>query len=80
MPIPRIIHQTNGTKELSDIYKSYQNRVIEIHPDWEYRFYDDIECRNTVEQYFPYLLPIMLIIKPISNFIANTYLLQKYVV
>lgn len=58
MPIPKIIHQTNATKELPEIYKSYQKRLLEIHPDWEYRFYDDIECRNTVERYFPSLLPI----------------------
>lgn len=58
MPIPKIIHQTNATRKLPGIYRAGQKLLIDLHPDWEYRFYDDIECRNTVERYVPDLLPV----------------------
>ncbi len=58
MSIPKIIHQTNGAKELPEMHRLSQKRLMEMHPHWEYRFYDDIECRNTVKRYFPDLLPV----------------------
>lgn len=38
--------------------EQYRNKLIELHPGWEYRFYGDEECRDIVEQHFPSFLPI----------------------
>lgn len=58
MPIPKIIHQTARNKDLKEPYRSFQGKLLTLHPDWEYRFYDDQDCRNTVAKQFPVLLPI----------------------
>lgn len=58
MSIPKIIHQTFKSRDIPRKYARYQEGLTAIHPGWEYRFYDDAECRNTIEKYFPVLLPI----------------------
>ena len=42
--IPKIIHQTYRTKNIDDfpdLYKKCHDVVKELHPDFEYRLYDD---------------------------------------
>jgi mannosyltransferase OCH1-like enzyme len=58
MAIPKIFHQTYKTKDISELYKAYQQKLLELHPDWEYRFYDDSDCKKIVTQYFPSFIPI----------------------
>jgi mannosyltransferase OCH1-like enzyme len=58
MAIPKIIHQTDKTKDIPEKHKAFQQKLIELHPDWDYRYYDDEECRNFVIQNFPYFIPI----------------------
>lgn len=42
--IPRIIHQTYKTKELPNEIQNVVNRLKEMNPTFEYRFYDDEDC------------------------------------
>ncbi|MGA7879104.1 MAG: glycosyltransferase [Desulfoferrobacter sp.] len=58
MPIPKIIHQTAQNKDIKEPYRSFQGKLLSLHPDWDYYFYDDRDCRNTVAEQFPVLLPI----------------------
>ncbi|PTX91654.1 glycosyltransferase [Opitutus sp. ER46] len=56
--IPRIIHQTWKTRELTGEFAAYQASWRRLHPDWEYRFYDDADCRRLVAEGFPELLAL----------------------
>ena len=56
--IPKIIHQTWKSRDLPDNYKNYSNSWKDKHPDWEYCFYDDIDCENFVKEFFPQFLEI----------------------
>jgi len=58
MPIPAIFHQTNKTKHLVEPYRKYQNRLLDLHPDWDYRFYDDHDSRKFIKKHFPLFLPV----------------------
>ncbi|MCI0453371.1 MAG: hypothetical protein L0Y68_00060 [Candidatus Dadabacteria bacterium] len=57
MAIPKIFHQTFKTKDIPDQYKAYKQILLDLHRDWEYRFYDD-NCKEIVTQYFPSFIPI----------------------
>jgi len=56
--LPRIIHQTADTASLSSLYKHCQQQIIKTHPGWDYRFYDDNDCRLVVSNMMPELLEI----------------------
>ena len=56
--IPRIIHQTWKDKILPPEFKKYQTSWKSSHPDWEYRFYEDCDCRHLVIKHYPELLPV----------------------
>ncbi|GJM15793.1 MAG: hypothetical protein DHS20C13_11200 [Thermodesulfobacteriota bacterium] len=58
MAIPKILHQTYKTHEIPAQLEEYRRKLIELHPNWEYRFYGDEECRDIVEQHFPSFLPV----------------------
>jgi len=58
MPIPKLIHQTDKTHDIRDIYRRFRDGLLTLHPDWEYKFYDDDACRNAVEKYLPAFLPL----------------------
>ncbi len=54
--IPRIIHQTSRTGELSPSWREYQQRVRDLHPGWEYRHWTDRDNMRLVETQAPALL------------------------
>ncbi len=56
--IPRIIHQTWKSRDLPADFQVYQQSWINHHPDWQYRFYDDNNCRSFVKESYPDLLDI----------------------
>ncbi len=58
MAIPKIFHQTYKTKDIPERFKAYREKLLELHRDWEYRFYDDNDCKEIVTQYFPSFIPI----------------------
>ncbi|QDZ23394.1 glycosyltransferase [Chloropicon primus] len=51
--IPKIIHQTYGSKALSSKLRYLVQSWRELNPGWEIRFYDDEACLNFVKQEFP---------------------------
>lgn len=50
--IPKIIHQTWKTKELPVNFSKYSSTWKDLHPDWDYRLYDDNDCLEFVQKYF----------------------------
>ena len=58
MGIPKIIHQTYKGKNIPPVYRDFQKRIQETHPDWSYRFYDDDDCRNMIKVHLRSFLPI----------------------
>jgi glycosyltransferase involved in cell wall biosynthesis len=58
MAIPKIFHQTYKTKDIPERYKEYRQKLLDLHRDWEYRFYDDSDCKEIVTQHFPSFIPI----------------------
>ncbi|HEX9887718.1 MAG TPA: glycosyltransferase [Longimicrobiales bacterium] len=57
--IPRILHQTHSTREA---YVALRRRLPDLwrvrHPGWEYRFHDDVACRDLVVAERPDLLAL----------------------
>jgi len=58
MAIPKIIHQTYKTNGIPEPLSDYRSKLLNLHPDWEYRFYDDRQCREVLERHCPYFLPL----------------------
>ena len=59
--VPKLIHQTWKTKNLSEIdTKScvYMNSWRQKNPEWEYKLYDDLDCRNFIKAYHPDALKV----------------------
>ncbi len=51
--VPHIIHQTWKSNNLSDSLKRYQQSWQRHHPDWEYRFWTDLDNEALVKKQFP---------------------------
>lgn len=58
MPIPKLIHQTDKSDDIRKLYRHFREGLHSLHPDWEYKFYNDDACRKAVERYLPAFLPI----------------------
>ncbi len=58
MTIPKIIHQTWKTSDIPEQFRLWQESWRALHPDWDYRFYDDHACRQLVAESFPDLLEL----------------------
>jgi hypothetical protein len=56
--IPKIIHQTARTAEIPERWRTYQQKVISLHPGWEYRIWTDADNRALVETSAPHLLSL----------------------
>lgn len=65
MSIPKIIFQTCSFKknEIPDYINIHVQTWKDKNPDWEYRYYDDDDCRDFVKQYFPDLYDMFISIK-----------------
>jgi mannosyltransferase OCH1-like enzyme len=53
MLIPKLIHHTWKTSEIPAKWKGFRDRVIELHPGWEYKLWTDEENDRFVKEYFP---------------------------
>jgi mannosyltransferase OCH1-like enzyme len=58
MAIPKIIHQTAATANPPVWCEPLRERILQRHPGWDHRFYDDDACRGVLRRAFPYLLPL----------------------
>ena len=54
--IPRVIHQTWKTNEVPVAWAPFQRTWREHHPDWEYRFWTDVDLRELVRRDYPWFL------------------------
>ncbi len=53
MTIPKIIHQTYKNHNLPETYKMCQTEIKRLHPDFEYRFYTDVDMDRLMKTEFP---------------------------
>jgi mannosyltransferase OCH1-like enzyme len=51
--IPKIIHQTARTRDISREWSCFQAKVLALHPGWEYRFWTDDDNWRFVHREFP---------------------------
>lgn len=51
--IPKLIHQTWKTSEIPEKYAAYQQKLISLHPDWEYKLWTDEDNLALVKDHFP---------------------------
>ncbi|MFI5172241.1 MAG: glycosyltransferase family 32 protein [Chitinophagales bacterium] len=57
LAIPKIIHQTWKTENIPGKFKPYQEKVRQLHPDWEYILWTDDEIDAYVKNEFPDFYP-----------------------
>ena len=54
MPIPKIIHQTyKDEKDMPILYRTCQETVKNLHPDFSYRFYTDEDMIQFIQKEYP---------------------------
>jgi mannosyltransferase OCH1-like enzyme len=51
--IPKIIHQTSGSKPLPPLIVDSIAALRERNPNWEYRFYSDADIEEYIDCHFP---------------------------
>lgn len=56
--IPRIIHQTWRDSEVPEKWLEFQRSWRRHHPEWEYRFWTDLELRRLIQESYPWFLSI----------------------
>ena len=56
--IPRVIHQTWKDDEVPERFLAAQRSWKEAHPEWEYRFWTDVDLALLVRERAPELLPL----------------------
>lgn len=56
--IPKIIHQSWKTKQITSYTKQYVEKCMNLNKDYIYMFWDDEDIRKLVTKQFSYLLPI----------------------
>jgi mannosyltransferase OCH1-like enzyme len=58
MTIPKIIHQTWKSKELTPYFKKASNSWKRMNPNYTYRFYDDTDCLEFITKNYPNYLKL----------------------
>ncbi len=58
MAIPKIIHQTGASGVFSGTLEMFRQELLQLHPHWEYRFYDDMDCRDVINEHYLSFLSI----------------------
>lgn len=56
--IPKIIHLTCKDKKLPSLFKRNRKRLIDLHPLWSIRIYDDQDAEKIIATHFPSILKI----------------------
>ena len=75
--IPKILHQTYKSTSLPDNYRKFQEKLLFLHPDWEYKFWTDPDNEFFLRTYYPhfYKFYISIPIKIVKfDFIRYVYL------
>src|ERR1700743_3181430 len=50
--IPRVLHQTYPSRILPAAFQETVRRLRELHPNWEYRFYDDNDVAEYIRNHY----------------------------
>jgi hypothetical protein len=50
--IPRVLHQTFPSRVLPTAFQDNARRLRELHPGWEYRFYDDDDIKEYIRAFY----------------------------
>jgi hypothetical protein len=50
--IPRVLHQTFPSRILPPAFEDNARRLRELHPNWEYRFYDDADITGYIRTFY----------------------------
>jgi inositol phosphorylceramide mannosyltransferase catalytic subunit len=58
--IPKLIHQTAKTADIPEKWRAYQKRLRDLHPDWEYKLWTDVDNLAFVKAEFPDFLDIFV--------------------
>jgi mannosyltransferase OCH1-like enzyme len=81
--IPKIIHQTYKSKSLAKApgqFRKGQNAVKQLHPDFDYRLYDDADMEKIIGEFYPdYHEPFMALPRMILKIdMFRCFLLHLY--
>jgi len=78
--IPKIIHQTWKNNIIPEEYISYQQKVKDLHPGWEYRLWTDEDNLELVRNHYPDFLKIYTELpKNIMRADAIRYLIMDHI-
>ncbi|RUS95013.1 hypothetical protein DSM106972_091730 [Dulcicalothrix desertica PCC 7102] len=58
--IPKIIHQIyyQGEAAIPQKFLPYRQTVLALHPNWEYYFWDEQQCRSFLQENYPWFLEV----------------------
>ena len=58
--IPKVIHQIyyQGEAAIPKDYLRYRQTVLDLHPNWEYYFWDEQQCRSFLQENYPWFLEV----------------------
>lgn len=56
--IPHILHQSWKTSQVPESLKKYQQAWQQMHPDWTFYLWTDLDNREFVKKYYSWFLPI----------------------
>ncbi len=77
MAIPKILHQTSKTADIGEACRPYQEKLIRLHPDWQYHLWTDADNLEFVRKEFPDFLDTFVALpKPIMRADVIRYLLM----
>jgi mannosyltransferase OCH1-like enzyme len=51
--VPRIIHQTWKSVDVPERFRGFQRSFQDLHPDWEYRLWDDVANERLIADHYP---------------------------
>ncbi|KAL1614921.1 CSG1/SUR1-like protein [Diplodia seriata] len=55
--IPKIIHQTYANRTIPDHWKKAQQSCLDLHPDYEYKFWTDESANDFIAAEYPWFKP-----------------------
>jgi len=74
--IPKILHQTWRSADLPPQFARWRRTWLDLHPDWEHRFYDDDDIHRIVANRAAHLVPVFAALPhPIARIDLFRYLI-----
>ena len=74
MPIPKIMHQMYKNDTLPEKMKECQDSFLNLHKDWEYKFWTDESIDNFIKTEYDWFYPVFTSFKyPIQRIDSSRY-------